>query len=225
MEAATKKYYEKRAQVLVKNLQSRHFDAWYCDNKEDALNKALELIPMDATIGWGGAMSAQQIGLLDAVKSGSYNAYDRDSCATMEDRVKMMKNKRSGEVLAYLQDISEQYDMDYFISRGEMVNPAMSARFERVLDDLEAFAPVIGEVLTDPDLPAVQRRFWRELSYHQAYTFYLTQALLAKSKGQDPTPAYKVFVDLVRESEPEFQKSLDTYRILEVTSVYTKLHE
>ena len=133
--------------------------------------------------------------------------------------------ERGREVLAYLQDISEQYDMDYFISRGEMVNPAMSARFERVLDDLEAFAPVIGEVLTDPDLPAVQRRFWRELSYHQAYTFYLTQALLAKSKGQDPTPAYKVFADLVRESEPEFQKSLDTYRILEVTSVYTKLHE
>lgn len=98
MEAATKKFYEKRAQVLVKNLQSRHFDAWYCDNKEDALKKALELIPMDATIGWGGAMSAQQIGLLDAVKSGSYNAYDRDSCATMEDRVKMMKKCLTADV-------------------------------------------------------------------------------------------------------------------------------
>ena len=25
-----KKYYEKRGQILVKNLRSRHFDAYYC---------------------------------------------------------------------------------------------------------------------------------------------------------------------------------------------------
>ena len=34
--------YEKRGQVLVKNLRARHFDAWYCANKEEALKKALE---------------------------------------------------------------------------------------------------------------------------------------------------------------------------------------
>jgi hypothetical protein len=90
---------------------------------------------------------------------------------------------------------------------------------------LDEFAPIIGQMLSDPTLSAVQRRFWRELSYHQAYTFYLTQALLAKAKGEDPTSAYRIFADLVRDSEPEFQKSLDAYRILEVTNNYTKLHE
>lgn len=132
---------------------------------------------------------------------------------------------RGYQVLAYLSDISEQYDMDYFISRGEMVNPKMTARFEKVIQNLEEFAPVISEALTDAQMPAVQRRFWRELGYHQAYTFYLTKALLQKSKGEDPTPAYRAFVELVRESEPEFQKSLDVYRVLEVTANYTKLHE
>ena len=98
MEAATKKFYEKRGQVLVKNLQSRQFDAYYCDSKADALAKALELIPKDSTVGWGGAMSAQQIGLLDAVRSGEYHALDRDACATMEDRVKMMKKCLTADV-------------------------------------------------------------------------------------------------------------------------------
>ena len=98
MEAATKKFYEKRGQVLVKNLQSRQFDAYYCDSKADALAKALELIPKDSTVGWGGAMSAQQIGLLDAVRSGEYHALDRDTCATMEDRVKMMKKCLTADV-------------------------------------------------------------------------------------------------------------------------------
>ena len=98
METATRKFYEKRGQILVKNLQSRHFDACYCDNKAEALEKALELIPKDATVGWGGAMSAQQIGLIDAVKTGGYSVYDRDTCATMEDRVKMMKKCLTADV-------------------------------------------------------------------------------------------------------------------------------
>ena len=38
-----KKYYEKRGAILVKNLKSRHFDAYYCNTKAEALDKALEL--------------------------------------------------------------------------------------------------------------------------------------------------------------------------------------
>lgn len=79
-------YYEKRADILVKNLKSRHFDAYYCPDKASALKKALELIPEGASVGWGGAMSATQIGLIDAVKSGNYQAYDRDLCKTAEEK-------------------------------------------------------------------------------------------------------------------------------------------
>jgi len=79
-------YYEKRAQLLVKNLKNRHFDAYYCGTKEEALKKALELIPAGSSVGWGGATSAQQIGLMDAVKAGDYRAIDRDACKTAEER-------------------------------------------------------------------------------------------------------------------------------------------
>ena len=87
-----KKYYQKRGQLLVKNLRSRHYDAYYCDTKEAALEKALEIIPKGATVGWGGAMSAQQIGLLDAMNNGEYNAIDRDKAPNPEERKKAMKN-------------------------------------------------------------------------------------------------------------------------------------
>ena len=79
-------YYEKRGQILVKNLKSRHFDAVYCATKEEALEKALQWIPEGAIVGWGGAMSAQQIGLMDAVNNGPYNAIDRDKCKTPGER-------------------------------------------------------------------------------------------------------------------------------------------
>lgn len=87
-----KNYYDKRAAMLVKNLQSRHFEAYYCATKEDALHKALELIPAGASVGWGGALSAQQIGLIDAVRAGEYRPFDRDLCATPEEREECMRN-------------------------------------------------------------------------------------------------------------------------------------
>ncbi len=80
------KYYDKRAQVLIKNLQSRHFEAYYCETREEALNKALALIPAGSSVGWGGALSAQQIGLLDAINAGDYQAIDRDKTSTPEER-------------------------------------------------------------------------------------------------------------------------------------------
>ena len=93
-----KAYFEKRGQILVKNLRNRHFDAWYCDTKEDALQKVLELIPEGAKIGWGGVLSAQQIGLFDALRAGNYNLLDRDLCQTQEEREQMMKDALFADV-------------------------------------------------------------------------------------------------------------------------------
>ena len=91
-------YYEKRGNILVKNLKSRHFDAYYCATKEEALKKALELIPEGASIGWGGAMSCQQIGLMDALNAGNSRAMDRDKFATIEEREQMMKDHLFADV-------------------------------------------------------------------------------------------------------------------------------
>ena len=88
----TEKFYAKRGEVLVKNLKSRHFDAWYCATKEDALRLALELIPQGSTVGWGGVLSAHQIGLIDALNNGNYTTYDRDKCPTREEKELCARN-------------------------------------------------------------------------------------------------------------------------------------
>lgn len=93
-----KKYYQKRGKILVKNLESRHFEAYYCENREQALRKALELIPEGASVGWGGALSAQQIGLMDAVRDGHYRAIDREKCTTLQEREQAMKDSVFADV-------------------------------------------------------------------------------------------------------------------------------
>ena len=92
-----KLYYEKRGKQLVKNLKSRHFEAYYCDTKAAALTKALELIPEGSSVGWGGATSAQQIGLMQAVSGGNYRVIDRDLAQTPEQREQAMRDCLSAD--------------------------------------------------------------------------------------------------------------------------------
>lgn len=85
-------YYEKRGKLLVKNLQGRHFEAYYCPNRQSALEQALSLIPQKVRVGWGGAISAEQIGLLDAIRIGPYHAIDRDAFTDQERREAAMRD-------------------------------------------------------------------------------------------------------------------------------------
>ncbi len=66
------------AQKVIKGLESRNMTGYYAATKEEALKKALELIPEGASVTMGGAMSAHEIGLVEAVKNGNYNFIDRD---------------------------------------------------------------------------------------------------------------------------------------------------
>ena len=91
-------YYEKRGHTLVKSLQSRHFEAYYCANREEALKKALELIPEGSSVGWGGALSAQQIGLMDAIHAGNYTAIDRDKAKSPEERTEIIRKALLADV-------------------------------------------------------------------------------------------------------------------------------
>lgn len=108
------KYYQKRGQTVVKNLRKNHFDAYYCATKEEALAKALELIPAGSTVGWGGMLSAQQIGLPQTLKNGDYTCIDRDTVTDPGEKTRLMR---------------ACFDADFFITGanalsldGQMVN-------------------------------------------------------------------------------------------------------
>ncbi|MBO6007929.1 MAG: lactate utilization protein [Lachnospiraceae bacterium] len=86
------------AQKVIKGLESRNMTGYYAADKTEALKKALELIPDGATVAMGDAMSAHEIGLVDAVKNGNYTFIDRDAVA----------DKRSA--------MMDSYDADVFLA-------------------------------------------------------------------------------------------------------------
>jgi hypothetical protein len=64
------------AQKVIKELKSRNIQGFYLETKEEALRKALEIIPEDSLISWGGSSTLQEIGLLDSLKNGRYKILD-----------------------------------------------------------------------------------------------------------------------------------------------------
>lgn len=83
------------AQKVIKGLASRNMSGYYAASKEEALEIALSLIPEGSSVTMGGAMSAHEIGLVDALKQGNYHFIDRDA----------YEDKRAAMLAAYDADV------------------------------------------------------------------------------------------------------------------------
>lgn len=84
MDQFVNKRNELLAQKVIKGLESRNMTGYYAAGKEEALVKALELIPEGSTVTMGGAMSAVEIGLVEAVVNGNYTFLNRNEMEPRE---------------------------------------------------------------------------------------------------------------------------------------------
>lgn len=72
------------AQTVIKGLESRNMSGYYAATREEALQKALELIPQGSKVAMGGCASAVEIGLVDALKTDAYHYIDRSKLEPRE---------------------------------------------------------------------------------------------------------------------------------------------
>ena len=83
------------AKKVIKGLGTRNMTGYWAENKDEALKIALSLIPEGSSVTMGGAASAHEIGLVEAIKSGNYNFIDRDA----------ITDKRAAMLAAYDADV------------------------------------------------------------------------------------------------------------------------
>ena len=91
------------AQKVIKGLASRNMTGHWAASREEALAVALSLVPEGSSVTMGGCMSAHEIGLVDALKTGNYRFIDRDAFA----------DKRAAMLAAY--------DADVFLSSANAI--------------------------------------------------------------------------------------------------------
>jgi len=82
---------EKLAQQMIKNLEQRHYEAYFCKTAEDIRNQVKELIPEGSTISWGGSMTIRDSGVTKMLKAGNYEVFDRDDVTTQEDKLRIYR--------------------------------------------------------------------------------------------------------------------------------------
>ncbi|MCI8292781.1 MAG: lactate utilization protein [Hespellia sp.] len=71
---------------VIKGLESRNMEGYFVETAEDALAKALELMPEGSSVSWGGSMSVEDCGLIEAVRAGNYEVIDRSLASSPEEK-------------------------------------------------------------------------------------------------------------------------------------------
>ena len=148
MNPNTAKRNELLSAKVIKGLASRNMTGYYAADKAEALRIALSLIPEGSSVTMGGATSAHEIGLVQALKDGNYNFIDRDA----------YEDKRAAMLAAY--------DADFFLSScnamtedGILVNIDGNAnRVSAIAQGPRKVVFIVGMNKVTPDLDSAMKR-------------------------------------------------------------------
>ncbi len=86
MNEALKKNYENLADTLIEHCNRRGIEAYYCEDREEALSTAKNFLTPGCTVSFGGSVTLGEVGILDELRNGDYVVYDRASAGTTEEK-------------------------------------------------------------------------------------------------------------------------------------------
>ena len=70
----------------MKKLSMRGISSSYFDNIEDLQTRVRTMIPKNSVVSWGGSETLKETGVIDILKTGDYEAIDRSSANTDEEK-------------------------------------------------------------------------------------------------------------------------------------------
>jgi hypothetical protein len=108
-------YHQARVRTAMAALERRNAEAVFLPDGTSAKKAVLEMIPEGATVGLGGSLTVQQIGLLSALRSGRYTLYDQYAKGLSPE--KSMQLRRKGLLADFFVTGSNAITLD-----GRLVN-------------------------------------------------------------------------------------------------------
>ncbi len=86
-----KMQYDKAGAKVAEALNKRYFEAYYCSDRAEALEKIPELIPQDHVVSWGGAATVDELGVKEALRQRGQAVIDRETAKDAQERQQMLK--------------------------------------------------------------------------------------------------------------------------------------
>lgn len=93
-----KTHYERQASTMIKNLIKRNMEGFYCATIAEAREKALSLIAPGETVSFGGSMTIEECGILDALREREdITLYDRATANNAEEMGEIFRQAFSAD--------------------------------------------------------------------------------------------------------------------------------
>lgn len=93
-----KEGYKVKSATIIKNLEKRNMEGYYCESVEEAVEKVMSMIKPDDTVGWGGSYTIDEIGIKKLLEEKNIALIDRDKAKDPAERVKLMKEALTADV-------------------------------------------------------------------------------------------------------------------------------
>ena len=79
------KAFEKLAENVIKNLEKRNMEGYYFADSKSCVEAIMNMIPEGSVVSWGGSMTLNETGMMDALKSSNLTLIDRMSAKTPQE--------------------------------------------------------------------------------------------------------------------------------------------
>lgn len=90
---------QRLAERLIKQLQRRHMEAFYCPTAAEAVSKVSSLIADGSSVTWGGSMTIRDMGLPEALRQrGTLDVLDRDLVSDRDEVVRIYERAFTADV-------------------------------------------------------------------------------------------------------------------------------
>jgi len=121
---------DKRVDNLIKNWQRRNIQGIYCENKEIATQKILEIIPTASSIGISGSVTLDQLGIVKRLESRESKVFNQYKSGISPDE--SLELRRLGSFadyyLASANAISQEGELVFFSAYGNRIAGISSAK-------------------------------------------------------------------------------------------------
>lgn len=114
---------DKRINNLIKIWQRRNIQGIYCDNKDGAVDKILEIIPESASVGMSGSVTLDELGIVKRLETRGnkvFNQY-KAGISRQESLTLRKQGTEADYYLASANAISEKGELVFFSAYGNRI--------------------------------------------------------------------------------------------------------
>jgi hypothetical protein len=141
---------DKTINNLIQNWQKRNIQGIYCENKELAVDKILEMIPESAAIGISGSTTLEQLGIAKRLESRGNKVFNQYKSGIRGDESLDLRRQGAQQADYYLASanaISSNGELVFFSAYGNRISGVSYAKNVIVVSGINKITPHIEEAL------------------------------------------------------------------------------